>query len=53
MIQCSSRYVREPRADLKTARGHPDEEVLVFGLRDAETHLVRLLAIAWAKAEAA
>jgi hypothetical protein len=44
-IRCWSRYIRELRADLKSARGLPDEEVLVSDLRAAEAHLVGLLAI--------
>jgi len=38
--------VREVRADLETAPGHPDEEVLVCDLCNAEAHLAGLLAIA-------
>ena len=53
MIRCWSRYLRELRTDLKTARGHPDEEVLVVDLRNAEAHLAGLLAIVRAKAKAA
>ena len=45
MIRCWSRSVRELRADLETAHGHPDEEVLVSDLRAAETHLAGLVAI--------
>lgn len=52
MIQCWSRYVREVRTDLESARGHPDEEVLVSDLRDAEAQLARLLDLAIARAEA-
>jgi hypothetical protein len=53
MIRCWSRYLRELRADLEAARGHPDEEVLVFDLRNAEAHFAGLMAIARAKAKAA
>jgi hypothetical protein len=52
-IRCWSRYARELRADLATARGHPDEEVLVCDLRDAEAHLSELLAIVREKVRAA
>jgi hypothetical protein len=45
MIVCWSRYVREPRTDLETARGRPDEEVLEFDLCVADAHLDELLAI--------
>jgi hypothetical protein len=53
MIRCWSRYLRELRADLESARGYPDEEVPVVDLRNAEAHLAGLMAIAQAKAQAA
>jgi hypothetical protein len=53
IIRCWSRYLRELRADLAAARGHPDEEVLVYDLRDAEAQLARLLAIVRGKVRAA
>jgi hypothetical protein len=52
-IRCWSRYVRELRADLATARGHPDDEVLAFDLCVAEAQLTVLLAIAPSERRAA
>jgi hypothetical protein len=53
MIRCWSPHIRELRADLATAHGHPDEEVLLCDLRDAEAHLAGLLAIVREKVRAA
>jgi hypothetical protein len=53
MFLCWSRYVRELRTDQETARGHPDEDVLVCDLRNAEAYLAGLLAIVREQARAA